>query len=65
MDDLLDKRAVCRLLGGSRPINPSSLWRWIKAGRFPKPIAVGPQVRRWRRSDVEATLQRKLEETGR
>jgi hypothetical protein len=29
---LLDREAVCRLLGGSRPINPSTLYRGIRAG---------------------------------
>jgi hypothetical protein len=38
--DLLDRKAVCRLLGGSRPINPSTLYRNIPR-LFPPPIKVG------------------------
>jgi predicted DNA-binding transcriptional regulator AlpA len=61
MDDLLDKRAVCRLLGGSKPIDQSTLWRWVKAGLLPKPIHIGPQVRRWSRQDCEAALRSMVE----
>ena len=58
MDDLLDKRQVCRMLGG---INQSTLWRWVRTNRWPRPIHVGPQVRRWSRQECEAALQRMLE----
>jgi predicted DNA-binding transcriptional regulator AlpA len=53
-DLLLDKRAVCSMLGG---IHPSTLWRLVKAGRFPKPIRVSVQLRRWSRSECEAALE--------
>jgi predicted DNA-binding transcriptional regulator AlpA len=56
MDDLLDKRTVCRLFGGTKPIDPATLYRGIRQGRYPKPIRIGPQVRRWSRSEVEAVL---------
>jgi predicted DNA-binding transcriptional regulator AlpA len=58
--DLLDRRAVCELLGGSRPINPSTLYRQIKAGRFPQPIKVGGSSR-WLRSECEAVLRTLME----
>jgi predicted DNA-binding transcriptional regulator AlpA len=32
-------------------------WRWIKAGKFPKPIQFVPNGRRlYRREDIEAVL---------
>jgi predicted DNA-binding transcriptional regulator AlpA len=58
MDDLLlDKLQVCAFFGGTKPINPATLYRWIKQGRCPPPIRIGPQVRRWKRSDCEAALR--------
>ena len=36
--ELLDRRAVCSLFGG---IHPASLYRGIRARRFPKPVKVG------------------------
>jgi hypothetical protein len=32
--DLLDRREVCRFFGGSRPLNPATLYRGIRKGRF-------------------------------
>jgi predicted DNA-binding transcriptional regulator AlpA len=53
---LLDRRAVCALLGGTRPINPSTLYRGIREGRFPKQIRVGGSSR-WLRNEIEAVLR--------
>ena len=53
-DELLDIDEVCTFLGGSRPINPSTVWRGIKAGRFSAPIYV---TKRWRRRDLERDLE--------
>ena len=33
MQDLLDLKAVCCLLGGTRPINPATLYRGVRLGR--------------------------------
>ncbi len=49
--DLVTIPAACRLLGGDdTPINPSTLWRWIKAGRYSPPIKVGMNAVRFKRS---------------
>ena len=53
---LLDKGEVCRYFGGSKPINSATLYRWIRQGRFPKPIRVGGSSR-WLRTECEAVLQ--------
>jgi predicted DNA-binding transcriptional regulator AlpA len=45
-DELLDRLAVCALFGGTRPINPSTLYRGIRQGRYPRPIRVGPNSSR-------------------
>ena len=50
---LLNRREVCYLLD----IHPSTLWRLIKQGKFPSPLHVGAQLRRWERSAVEAALE--------
>jgi predicted DNA-binding transcriptional regulator AlpA len=54
--DLLDKQAVCRLLGGSRPINPATLYRGIRKGMYPRPLRVGGSSR-WLRTECEQVLQ--------
>lgn len=57
-DDLLDVYAACQFIGGSRPINPATLWRGVKAGRFARPIKIGAQAVRWRRSELAADIER-------
>jgi predicted DNA-binding transcriptional regulator AlpA len=46
-DQVWDKRRVCEFFGGTRPIDPSTLYRGIKAGRYPPPFHVGPGSSRW------------------
>jgi predicted DNA-binding transcriptional regulator AlpA len=54
---LLDRREVCRFFGGTKPLDPATLYRGIRKGRYPKPVKVGPGSSRWLRSECEAALQ--------
>jgi predicted DNA-binding transcriptional regulator AlpA len=63
--ELLDADATCRLIGGSRPINPATLYRGIKAGLYPRPIKVGPGLSRWNKADVVAVLEARIAEAAR
>jgi predicted DNA-binding transcriptional regulator AlpA len=59
LPDLTDVRGACRIVGGSdTPIDPSTFYRGIKAGRFPKPIKVGRNSSRWLISELRAALER-------
>ena len=57
-DELLDSTAACQFIGGSRPINPATLWRGVKAGRFSQPIKIGTKSVRWRKRQLQADLER-------
>ena len=57
MLELLDIRAVCTRLGGTRPVHPSTVYRKVKAGELPKPVRLG-WVARWRADEVDAMVQR-------
>jgi predicted DNA-binding transcriptional regulator AlpA len=60
--DLMNAAQACQVIGGNgAPINPATLWRGIKAGRYPKPIMVSPNVARWSRAELEAALRRLFE----
>lgn len=61
-DDLLDISAACRLIGGTRPINAATLWRGVKAGRYARPIKISNQAVRWRRSELQADIERMVAE---
>ena len=41
---------------GPLPIDRSTLWRWVKEGRFPKPVKIGPNTTAWRAEDVRRFL---------
>lgn len=52
IDPVLRRQAVREMLG----VANSTLHVWIKNGRFPAPLELGPRVRGWRRSVVENYL---------
>ena len=56
MRNLLDRAEVCRWFGGTKPIDPATLYRGIRQGRYPRPVKVGPGSSRWLRSECEAAL---------
>lgn len=60
-DRLLDAKAVAAFFGGTRPLNPATLYRGIALGRFPRPVHVGGSSR-WLRSECEAALSKMLEQ---
>jgi prophage regulatory protein len=39
------------------PVSRSTWYAGIKAGRFPKPVKLGPQTSAWRVEDVRALLE--------
>ena len=55
--ELLDRVEVCRFFGCTRPLNPATLYRGIRKGRYPAPVKVGPGSSRWLRAECEAALQ--------
>lgn len=56
----LDNEAFVRLpvVTSLVGVGPASIWRWSKAGTFPKPIKVSPRVTVWRVGDVRNFLRR-------
>lgn len=57
MLELLDIRAVCVRLGGTRPVHPSTIYRKVQDGELPKPVKLGC-VSRWRADEIDALVQR-------
>lgn len=53
-DELMDVEATCRFFGGTKPIHRSTLDRGVKAGRYPPPAKVSPNIRRWIRGECVA-----------
>ncbi len=59
--ELLTMREVCRWFGGSRPIDPATLYRGVRAGRYPAPVKIGPGSSRWLLAECEAALAAMIE----
>lgn len=45
-----------QLLGPMLPIGATTLWRWVRQGKFPKPVKLSERVTAWRAEDVRAWL---------
>lgn len=52
--------AILNELSVSRP----TFYRWIKQGRAPCPIRVGPRLSLWRRDDIEGLKNDLIENSG-
>ncbi len=42
---------------GLIPVSPATLWRWVKAGKFPEPIRLSDRVTAWEASTFNAWIQ--------
>jgi prophage regulatory protein len=43
---------------GRLPVSPTTVWRWVREGRFPKPFKLGERVTVWDADEVEDFLGR-------
>lgn len=43
---------------GRLPVSPTTVWRWVREGRFPKPFKLGQSVTVWDAAEVEAFIER-------
>jgi predicted DNA-binding transcriptional regulator AlpA len=57
-DEMMTIGATCAFFGGDRPLNPATLYRGIKAGRYPPPVHPSPRLSRWLRTECIAARQR-------
>lgn len=55
--DLLHLAEVRRYFGGTKPLDPATVYRGIRDGRFPAPVKIGGSSR-WLRSECEAARDR-------
>ncbi|MFN8290185.1 MAG: helix-turn-helix domain-containing protein [Chitinophagaceae bacterium] len=60
-DELLDRPAAAKYLGGNKPLNPGTLAVWDCTKRHDlKPVKVGRSVR-YKKSELDKFLERQLE----
>lgn len=39
-------------------VSRSTLWRWVREGRLPEPVSIGPASVRWKLTDLQAFEER-------
>jgi predicted DNA-binding transcriptional regulator AlpA len=61
-EEFFDADAACRFIGGSRPINAATLYRGVKAGIYPAPIKVAPNISRWLKTELEVAIAKRIAE---
>jgi predicted DNA-binding transcriptional regulator AlpA len=60
--DMITVDEACSLIGGkSKPIDRSTFYRGVKAGRYTAPIHVSPNIVRVRRSKLLEDIERLVE----
>ena len=42
---------------GPIPVSKSTWWAGVRAGRYPKPIKLGPRITAWRVEDIHALIE--------
>lgn len=45
---------------GVLPVSAPTLWRWVRDGKFPQPVRLGPQVTAWSVEAVESWQQERM-----
>lgn len=58
---LIDIDAVCSKIGGSRPVNASTIYRLMQQGRLPRPIKFSSRLVRWSEREIDEAIQRQAD----
>ena len=59
--DYLTIKEACRIIGGSKPVDPATYYRGVKAGWLPAPEHPTPGVSRVRKQKLIEALNRGAE----
>jgi prophage regulatory protein len=55
---IMRRKEILELLG----VSNTTLWDWIRAGKFPAPISLGPNSRAWLADEIDDLIDRRREE---
>lgn len=53
----INQLASSKSFRGYLPISKPTIWRWVKEGRLPKPILLGPKVTAWDLDEVDRFIE--------
>ena len=49
---------------GILPVSPATIWRWVRDGKFPKPIKLGASVTGWSTNEIDAFVEASRKEAA-
>lgn len=56
-EEMLSIREVCLFFGGKdRPLDQSTIYRWVREKKLPGAIRMGTLTLRWKRSDCQHAM---------
>ena len=55
---VLRRKQILEMFG----ISNTTLWEWVRTGKFPAPIDLGPNTRAWLAEEVDAFLLQRAKE---
>jgi prophage regulatory protein len=58
---ILRRKQVLELFG----ISSTTLWEWVRTGKFPAPISLGPNTRVWLAEEIDGLLVERAKERDR
>ena len=58
--ELWERKTVLAFFGGDKPLHPSTLYRGMNDGIYPKPINTSPNTVRWLADECRAALDRMI-----
>jgi hypothetical protein len=56
--------AACRMIGGDKPVHPSTFYRGVRAGRYSPPVHPAPKVSRVDLDKLAADLRALTDNEG-
>ena len=57
---LCSVEAACKIIGGDKPIDPSTYYRGVRRGVYPAPKKVGPNISRVNLDELNALLRTRM-----
>lgn len=57
-------KAACELIGGDKPVHPTTFYRGVKLGIYPPPFRAAPNVSRVDLDKLEAAIRARADDEG-
>jgi predicted DNA-binding transcriptional regulator AlpA len=46
------------------PVGKTTIWQWVKDGKFPKQIKLGPKLAVWRKDEVDEFIEKQFHQNS-